>query len=296
MITFVQLIFRSARIITIIFLLPILSIFAEANGDLEVFFLDVGQGDATLVTTPGGKHILIDGGVGEGYGTKDQGKKTVLPYLRKNGIRRLDTVVITHPDFDHIGGLISVVKSKPIQIGEVLDPGLAHPSEAYLELLKAIRERPEIQYRQPRSGDILDCGEEVRAEVVSPPYLLEDNNECSIVIKMTYGNISFLLTGDAAGTAEKLMIGKYGYRLRVTVLKAGHHGSKHSTGEEFLEYLLPRVVIVSAGKDNKYGHPNEEVIGRVKKRGAKIYRTDQQGTITIITDGKDYRVEIEKES
>jgi len=296
MIFSMQFLFRSARIISIIFLLPIISIFAEASGELEVVFLDVDQGDSTLVTTPEGKHILIDGGVGEGYGTKDQGKKTILPYLRKNGINKLDTMVITHPDFDHIGGLISVVKFKPLQIGEVLDPGQAHPSEAYLELLKAIQERPEIQYSQPRAGDMLDWGEDVRVEVLSPPYLLEDNNECSIVIKLTYGDISFLLTGDAAGTAEKLMMGKYAYRLRSTVLKAGHHGSSHSTGEEFLGYVSPRVVIVSSGKDNKYGHPAEEVIDRVKKRGADIYRTDQHGTITIITDGENYQVETEKDS
>ena len=204
-------------IFSVVLILSVFPLFAEEAEELKVVFLDVGQGDATLITTPGGKHILIDGGVGEGYGTKDQGKKTVLPYLRKKGIRKLDTVIASHPDFDHIGGLVSIIKSKPTQIGEVLDPGLAHPSEAYLELLKAIQERPEIQYSQPRAGDMLEWGEEVRAEVVSPPYLLKDNNECSIVIKMTYGDISFLFTADAAGTAEKLMMGKYAYRLRSTI-------------------------------------------------------------------------------
>lgn len=258
-------------------------------------FLNVGQGDSTLISTPGDKHILIDGGVGRGYGVTDQGKKTILPYLRKKGITKLDTIIAPHPDFDHIGGLVSVVKNKGLWIGEFLDPGLAHPSQGYLSLLEAIRARPEIIYRQPRAGEKLNWGDELTVEVVSPPYLLYDNNNCSIVVKLTYGDISFLFTGDAAEMAEQLMEKNYGYRLRSTILKAGHHGSKHSSGREFLNYVSPRVVIFSAGENNKYGHPNQEVLERVKRKGAKIFRTDRQGTITIITDGQSYRVVTEKE-
>jgi competence protein ComEC len=271
----------------------------EVNGEktkeLEVVFLDVGQGDSTLINTPGGKHILIDGGIGKGsFGSEDQGKKTILPYLRSHGIRHLDVVVGTHPDFDHIGGLVSIIRAKNHTVGEVLDPGVAHPSGGYLDLLKAIQERPEIKYIQPRAGDVLDWGDEVEVEVISPPYLLKDNNESSIVIKLSYEDISFLFTGDAAGIAENLMIGKYNYRLRSTILKAGHHGSKHSSTEEFLKKVRPEVAVFSCGKENKYGHPNDETIERLKKIGAKMYRTDHQGTITITTDGKDYHVKTEK--
>ena len=268
----------------------------EETDELEVVFLDVGQGDSTLINTPGGKHILIDGGIGEGsFGSEDQGKKTILPYLRSHGINRLDTVVGTHPDFDHIGGLVSLIRAKNLTVDVFLDPGVAHPSRGYLDLLKAVKERPEIKYRQPRAGDILDWGDEVNVEVVSPPYLLNDNNESSIVIKLTYGEVSFLFTGDAAGTAEKLMIGKYSYRLRSIILKAGHHGSKHSSTEEFLRKVRPEVAIFSCGKNNKYNHPHEETVERLKKIGAKMYRTDEQGTITITTDGKEYRVKTEKQ-
>ena len=286
----------------VILLFILISIFPFVRGirgeitkELEVVFIDVGQGDATLINTPGGKHILIDGGIGEGsFGSEDQGKKTILPYLRSHGIRHLDVVVGTHPDFDHIGGLVSIIRAKNLTVGEVLDPGIAHPSGGYLDLLNAVKDSPEIKYRQPRAGDVLDWGEEVEVEVVSPPYLLKDNNESSIVIKLSYEDISFLFTGDAAGIAENLMMGKYNYRLRSTILKAGHHGSKHSSTEEFLKKVRPEVAVFSCGKENKYGHPNEETIERLKKIGAEMYRTDDQGTITITTDGKDYQVKTDK--
>jgi len=282
-------------LIALAFLSPVLGVSEEKVKELEVVYLNVGQGDSTLINTPGGKHILIDGGIGGGsFGSEDQGKKMVLPYLRSHGINRLDTVVGTHPDFDHIGGLSSVIRAKNLTIGEFLDPGVPHPSRGYLDLLNAVKDRPEIRYRQPRAGDVLDWGEEVKAEVVSPPYLMKDNNESSIVIKLTYGDISFLFTGDAAGTAEELMVKKYNYRLRTTILKAGHHGSKHSCTKGFLKKVRPEVAIFSCGKDNTYGHPNEETIRRLKKIGAQMYRTDKQGTITITTDGKDYRIKTEK--
>jgi DNA internalization-related competence protein ComEC/Rec2 len=278
-----------------VFLFPVWGDGGEKTKELEVVYLDVGQGDSTLINTPGGKHILIDGGIGGGsFGSEDQGKKTILPYLRSHGINRLDTVLETHPDYDHIGGLASVVRAKNLTIGEVLDPGVAHPSRGYLDLLNAVKERPEIKYRQPRAGDILDWGEEVEVEVVSPPYLLKDNNESSIVIKLTYGDVSFLFTGDAYGSAEQLMQDRYGWRLRSTILKAGHHGSKHSSSEGFLRKVHPEVAIFSCGKNNNYGHPHSEVIERLKKVGAKMYRTDKQGTITITTDGKNYQVKTEK--
>ncbi|MFH1037131.1 MAG: ComEC/Rec2 family competence protein [PVC group bacterium] len=282
-------------LILIAFFSSVQGVRGEKTDELEVVFLDVGQGDAILITTPGGKRILIDGGIGEGaFGSEDQGKKTVLPYVRKRGIERLDTVIVTHPDFDHIGGLVSVVNAKNLEIGELLDAGVPHPSEGYLELLQAVQDRPEIVYRQPRAGDVLDWGEEVKAEVLSPSYLMKDNNDSSIVVKLSYGDVSFLFTGDAAGSAEQIMAKKYGARLRSTVLKAGHHGSKHSSTEDFLKKVRPDVAVFSCGAENTYGHPNEETVERLKKIGATMYRTDEQGTIIITTDGEDYRVTTEK--
>ncbi|MFH1037755.1 MAG: ComEC/Rec2 family competence protein [PVC group bacterium] len=267
----------------------------ETGQELKVVFFDVGQGDATLIITPGGKRILIDGGTGEGaFGSEDQGKKVILPYLRRAGIERLDTVIATHPDFDHIGGLVSVMNAKNLEIGEVLDAGVPHPSEGYLELLQAVQDRPEIIYRQPRAGDVLEWGEEVKAEVLSPSYLMKDNNDSSVVVKLSYGDVSFLFTGDAAGSAEQIMNRKFGARLRCTVLKAGHHGSKQSSTQGFLQKVRPSAAVFSCGAENTYGHPNEETIERLRKVGATMYRTDEQGTITITTDEEDYRVETEK--
>lgn len=291
----------SERVILIVLLFLSLLFFscyglAEKKAtELQVIFFDVGQGDSTLINTPGGKHILIDGGIGEGsFGKGDQGKETLLPYLRRNGINHLDTVIMTHPDYDHIGGLVSIIQAKDIQINEFLDPGVAHPSRGYLDLLKGVQARCKMEYRQPRSGDFFDWEEGIRVEVLSPPYLLKDNNESSIVIKLTYGDISFLFTGDAAGIAENLMVDKYGYSLQSTILKAGHHGSSHSSTMEFLKKVRPEVAIFSCGENNKYGHPNEETIERLKKLGVRMFRTDQQGTITIITDGQDYQVKTDR--
>ena len=290
-----SIIFFFGVIVFLIFTPRTSSIEGDKNNELEVVFLDVGQGDSTLINTPGGKHVLIDGGIGAGsFGSKDQGKKVILPYLRSHGIDRIDAIVATHPDFDHIGGLVSVVEAKNLEIGEVLDPGVPHPSEGYLELLQAVQNRPEIIYRQPRTGDVLDWGDDVTVEILSPPYLMKDNNDSSIVIKLSYGDVSFLFTGDAGGGAEQIMAKKYGTRLRSTVLKAGHHGSKQSSTKKFLQKVRPEVAVFSCGAENKYGHPNEETIARLKKVGAKMYRTDEQGTITIITDGKDFRVTTEK--
>ena len=288
---------RKFIILFLLFLLAISSspeLLSSTNGEapreLEVVFLDVGQGDAILVTTPSGFRALIDGGDGKGPFVQDQAERVIIPYLRRAGIERLDAIVLTHAHFDHIGGLITIIKEKTIKIGEVLDPGEPHPSMAYLELLQAIDERPEIAYRQPRAGENLNWGVDVKVEVLNPPYLIGDDNESSIVVRITYGECSFLLTGDAGGVAENLMIRKYGRNLQSDILKVGHHGSRHSSTEKFLKYVNPKSVVISCGIRNKHGHPHKEVNKRLKKYGAKIYRTDHQGTITITTDGKVYKI------
>jgi len=168
-----------------------------------------------------------------------------------------------------------------ITIKEVLDPGVQHTTVFYKQFLEAILAKKETKYSQPRSGDILDWGEGVTAEVLSPPYLFTDSNDCSIVVKLTYGNISFLFTGDASITAEDIMIKKWKYKLKSTILKAGHHGSKHSSGDRFLKYVRPEIATLSCGVGNPYGHPHPEVMKRLKRVGAKIYRNDTQGNITV---------------
>jgi len=263
---------------------------------LTVTFLNVGQGDSTVITTPSGKTGIIDGG------PNDKGKSVIIPFLKSKGISRLDTMIMTHPDADHIGGLVYLLQHARaggeylLNIKECLDPGKPHSTFLYQELLKAVKRRPEIKYRMVRKGDHLNWGEGVTAEVVSPDHLYEDTNNCSIVVKLTYGKISFLFTGDAAFEAENEMVKNYGNALKSTVLKAGHHGSAYASSEDFLTRVKPEVVIISVGERNKYGLPSKEAMARLSGGGPRIYRTDYQGTITITTDGETYKVTTEREA
>ncbi len=268
---------------------------AQVAGDLEVVFLDVGQGDAILVTTPSGFRVLIDGGDGKGPFVQDQAERVIIPYLRRAGIRRLDAVVLTHPHFDHLGGLITILGNRRIAVGEVLDAGSRYPSDTYIGFLRAIRDREEIRYRQPRPGDPLDWGPEVEVRVLGPLEEYDNPNNASLVIKLTFGEVSFLFTGDAEYQAEEAMIRRWGFGLRSTVLKAGHHGSSTSSSAEFLRYVRPRMVVVPVGEGNRFGHPSTEVIERLERMGVEVYRTDRNGTVTITSDGKELRVETEKE-
>lgn len=272
-----------------------LALHAE-KAPLTVTFLNVGQGDSAVIRAPSGKTGIIDGG------PKDKGNSVIIPFLKSKGIHRLDTMIMTHPDADHIGGLVYLLQHARaggeylLDIKECLDPGKSHPTLLYQELLKAVKRRPEIKYRIVRKGDRLNWGEGVTAEVVSPDHLYEDTNNCSIVVKLTYGKISFLFTGDAAFEAEKEMVKNYGNTLKSTILKAGHHGSTCSSSEDFLTRAKPEVVIISVGERNKYGLPSKEAMARLSGGGPKIYRTDYRGTITITTDGETYNVTTEREA
>ena len=249
-------------------------------GNLRVTFIDVGQGDGCLIQTPGGKNIIIDGGY-PGPGRK------VVSLLKRKGIKRIDCVVATHPDMDHIGGLIAVLNS--FEIGEVLDIGYPHTTRAYEDFLKTI-EKKNINYRIMRRGDALDWGEEVSVQVLNPPEELHsDKNNNSIVLRLVYGKISFLFTGDIEKRAEKELVNTYHKNLRTTILKCPHHGSRHSSSSRFLEEVRPEVVIISVG-NNSYGHPTEEAMDRYREVGTKIYRTDIDGNITVTSDGRSYQV------
>jgi beta-lactamase superfamily II metal-dependent hydrolase len=262
----------------------------KQGGDLELVFFDVRQGDSTLIRTPAGRYVLIDGGVCRlNWNKYDAAEKVIIPYLKENGVTRLDVVIATHPDFDHIGGLLTLLKNRDIDVGCYLDPGVEHPTDVYADLLKLVKERG-IPYKVGRAGQKLKLGKGIDAEVLNPAELFSTANDCSIVFRIQYGNVSFLLTGDAEGEAESSMEERYGKGLKATVLKAGHHGSRNSTGDSFLELVRPAMAVISCGKRNKFGHPHKDTLERLKAAGAKIYRTDQLGTIVMRTDGKSIRV------
>ena len=262
---------------------------------LEVTFLDVGQGDSIFISTSGGKNILIDGGKRAipPYSHFDAGKEVVLPFLKNKGVKKIDTLIATHPDGDHIGGLLAVLDSD-IQIDKVLDSGYKHTSYTYRDFLKKIERRRETKYYQPRAGQVLNWGNEVSVQVLSPAHLFRNSNNCSIVIKLTYGNISFLFTGDAEKEAEGEMVSRYGDRLKSTVLKASHHGSRTGSSLNFLKMVKPQVTVISCGRKNKFGLPHKEVLDKLARFKVRVYRTDYQENITFTTDGKRLWIETEK--
>lgn len=173
-----------------------------------------------------------------------------------------------------------------IQIDKVLDSGYKHTSYTYQDFLKKIERRRETKYYQPRAGQILNWGNEVKAQVLSPAHLFRDSNDCSIVVKLEFGDISFLFTGDAEKEAEGEMVSRYSNKLKSTVLKASHHGSRTGSSLNFLRAVKPQVAVISCGRKNKFGLPHKEVMDKLARFKARVYRTDHQGNITFTTDGK----------
>ncbi|WP_281486892.1 MBL fold metallo-hydrolase [Lysinibacillus sphaericus] len=248
-----------------------------AGDEMRVHFMDVGQGDSILIESPNGKTMLIDAGV------KGAGQQ-VVSYLKELGVNKLDKVVATHPDADHIGGLIPVLHAIPIE--QFYDSGKVHTSQTFEEMLMAIDEK-NIPYYVPKTGDFIEFDKDVTVKVLNTNEHATDNNDASIVLKVVYGNVSFLLTGDAGIALEKEMMSN---DVTATVLKAGHHGSNTSSSEDFIRAVKPEVTILSYGEDNKYGHPHAEVVNRLQAIGSNIYATADLGTITVATNGVNYTV------
>lgn len=283
----------STAIAALFFFLPLAGFALEGDDILKVTFLDIRQGDSQVIQTPEGKVILIDGGQSATrYSAFDAGKEVILPFLESEGIKRIDMIINTHPDYDHTGGLIEVLKSD-LEIGEVLDTGIVHTTGTYQSFMEEV-ERRKIPYRVPDAGELLDWGESLQVQVLGPKgpasrreHLNLNNN--SIVIRLEYGDVSFLFTGDAEHEQEEIILSS-GARLKSTILKAGHHGSRTASGQRLYYLTDPEVVTISAGKRNKFEHPHWEPLKLFRESGAKIYRTDYTGNITVITDGKSYEV------
>ena len=279
---------------------------AEAKGQLTISMLDIDQGDAVLIQT-GVKNILIDTGDDKYYEDGKKGKENtqLLTELQKLKIDHIDTLVMTHAHADHIGKADKVIAQYGVK--ELVYNGIPSTSKYFINALKAAKANGTQQVKV-KAGDVLDFGNGVSFEIVSPSQSLIDeetaaikakkkvdvNNE-SVVGRLTFGNFAMLFTGDAEGPVEKDMVASYGKKLKCQVLKAGHHGSKTSSTAEFLKLVQPESVVMSLGVNNQYGHPHEALLNRLQKQGIKnIYRTDANGTITIVSDGSSYSITTEK--
>jgi competence protein ComEC len=267
---------------TAVFVTLILAIFAiqwaktQPDGLLHVNFLDVGQGDAIFIQTPSGRQILVDGGLYPTVLNDHIGRK--LPF----GDRSIDIIVATHPDADHISGLPALFERYDIDL--LITNGADDASPIYAALFNAAADTP---IHAARAGETITIEDGVRLEIVHPAQLNADgdrNNE-SVSLRLVYGDFSLLLTGDAEVEAEREMVGSK-RPLISTVYKAGHHGSNSSSSASFLAAVQPQIAIISAGADNSYGHPHEEVLARLAEGKTAVLRTDELGTIELITDGK----------
>jgi competence protein ComEC len=263
-----------------------------AGGKLEVTVLDVGQGDSLFVVSPAGKTLLIDGGGAfGGFPGQEQvrgidpGEEAVSPYLWSRGFKRIDVMALTHAHQDHVGGLSAILEN--FHVGRLwIGREVNNLALAKLEALTRERNIP-IEYETRGKHFSLD---EVQGEFLWPeispadPTAAVKNND-SLVLKLKYRNRTLLLPGDAEKQAEHTMLKENSADLRADVLKVGHHGSKNSTTQEFLDAVAPTIAIISSGEDNPYGHPSPELLERLEASGARVLRTDRDGAVHIVTDG-----------
>lgn len=249
----------------------------KANSKLTVHFVDVGQGDCILIVSDN-QTMLIDAG-----NNKDGSE--VVKYIKDQGIKKLDYVIGTHPDADHIGGLDNVIKA--FDIGKVYMPKKQHNTKTFEDVLVAIKNKG-LKVTSPKVGDTLKLGDAV-VTFLGPVSSYEDNNNNSIVVKVEHGKNSFLMTGDASLDAEVDLL-KNKEALQADVLKVGHHGSHSSTSKKFLEAVKPTYAVISCGVDNSYGHPHKETMNYLNNAGITIYRTDQDQTIRMTSDGKELTI------
>ncbi len=248
-----------------------------SGDDLDIHFIDVGQGDSTLIVLPNDKTILIDAG------TQTAGEK-VVSYLKKAGITTIDKLIMTHPHEDHIGGAVEVMSN--FNVGKVIDSGAIHTSQTYLKYLEYI-DTHNIPFEIAKPGDKINLDSRVDILIVNSGKSGDSLNDASVALHLKYNKFTFLITGDAEAAAERRIID--GYNVRADVLRVGHHGSNTSTNEFFLNVVKPKDSVISVGANNSYGHPHQEVLTRLTNHGVNIYSTAQSGDIVLTSNGTTYK-------
>lgn len=243
----------------------------NVDGALQIHFIDVNQADAILIDHKDFE-VLIDGG-------NNKDGNTVVSYLKDFVDGPLDLIIATHPDADHIGGLDDVIES--YSVSKIIDSGAEKDTKTYKEYWQAAQNEPNCQILSD-DNMTLDLGNGANLQIIETGDGYKDANDNSVVAQLNYGDVSVLLTGDMEKEAEKASLSKFS---KVTVLKSGHHGSATSSSQNLLDILQPEYVVISAGKENSYGHPHRAVLERYFNSGATVYGTFRSGTIIMTTNG-----------
>ena len=253
------------------------------KGSFWIEYIDVGQGDSVLVQCDG-HYMLIDGG-------PSKASSTIYTILKKSGISYLDYIIATHPDSDHIGGLSGALNYA--KVGTCFCPVNDYETKTFKSLIKYLGKQ-NVGITYPKVNESILLGS-AKVTFLGPITISDDSNNSSIVVRVEYGNTSFLFMGDAEYEEENEIL-HAGRDIKSDVIKLGHHGSASSTSEALINAVNPKYAIISVGKNNSYGHPTNEVLNRVSAHGIKIYRTDLNGDITIYSDGNKVDILCEKKS
>ncbi len=281
---------QDRRILVVILMLAVPGLVLPASaqsGDnnLTIVYLDVGQGDSTIIRMPNGKAMLIDGG-------EREQTQTILNTAADLDVKGFDVVVATHPHADHIGGLIEVFNKFPV--GRVLDSGQFHTTKTFEDYLTAIEEN-KIPYAMAQEGDTIDLDPSVELRILNPPKTLpfgshdpDQFNNNSVVVKLTYGEFTAIFPGDIEQSTEKRLASS---DIDVDVLLASHHGSRYSNTAPYLAAASPEAMIIYSGADNIYGYPHTETLERISKLEPVLFRTDVDGHIKLVANQTHYRIE-----
>ncbi|MDL2311139.1 MBL fold metallo-hydrolase [Peptostreptococcaceae bacterium OttesenSCG-928-C18] len=255
--------------------------FLPVENNLEVHFIDVGQGDSTLLISQG-ETLLIDGG------ERDYSSK-VISYIENLGIEEIDYMIATHPHSDHISGLVGVLNK--FKVKNVIRNEEEVDTRVFKSFVKLCDEK-DINVTIPKVGDKFTFGE-VEFTIIGPTAYNFDTNNNSIATRVVHGKNSLIFTGDGESMEESTLM-YTGEEIKSKIYHVGHHGSRKATSKEFLEEVNPEYAVISLGKDNMYGHPHKEVLNRLEENDVKIFRTDLMGSIIMVSDGKEVLFSSEK--
>lgn len=287
---------KISRLLCILIIIILIINFLNIERTMRIYFIDVGQGDSSLICTPTGKNILIDGGGSRTPEKYDVGEKVLLPYLLDRRIKKLDYIIISHFDADHAQGIETVIDK--IKVKNIVVSRQASQSVEYDKIIKMCKEK-KIKIIDAKRGEKIVIDKYAYFDILHPGDILLDDgkgglNANAIVAKLNYKMdnklFTVLFTGDIEYDAEQELVKEYGNKLKSDILKVAHHGSKTSSSQEFINLVKPEIALIGVGKDNTFGHPNDGVIEKLKKIKAKIYRTDLDGEIIIKMEAKKYGV------